>query len=102
MQAWEAAVSMCKYAFAKPWLYGFAFPAALATLAVPGWRSPGIYRALAVSGLCAVLFACIFAASQSPHLDWQFKSLERLLWMPSLLLLREMAAPRLAGLDLKT
>ena len=102
MQAWSAVARMCRYAFAKPWLYGFAFPAALATLAVPGWRSPGIYRALAVSGLCAVLFACIFAASQSPHLDWQFKSLERLLWMPSLLLLREMAAPRLAGLDLKT
>ena len=89
MQAWEAAVSMCKYAFAEPWLYGFAFPVALVVLAFPACRRPNLQRAVAVSALCAVFFACIFAISESPHLEWQLKSLERLLWVPSLLLVRE-------------
>ncbi len=91
MQAWEAAVCMCGYALAEPWLYGFAFPVALVVLAFPACRQPNLKRAVAVSALCAVFFACIFAISESPYFDWQLKSLERLLWVPSLLLVREIA-----------
>ncbi len=90
-QAWAAVVRMCKYAFAEPWLYGFAFPAALVALMFPACRSPGLKQTVAVSGLCVISLAFIFAISESPYLDWQFKSLERLLWVPSLLLVREVA-----------
>lgn len=91
-----------KLAFAEPWRYGFVYPLAgcAAVLALvagrrrPGLRlSPSLGVALAFSGLCWLAFAAIYALSAAPDFGWHLRSsLPRLLWIPAILLLRELAA----------
>ena len=60
----------------------------------PGLRlSPSLGLALAFAGLCLGAFAAIYALSAAPDFGWHLRSsLPRLLWIPAILLLRELAA----------
>ncbi len=95
LQAISAAIHALKLAFLEPWRYGFAYPLAVIVLTLPQYR----YRRapLVTAGLCAVLsvlaFAGIFSLSTAPDFNWHLdSSMVRLLWLPSLLLIRELVA----------
>lgn len=76
----------------EPWRYAFAYPAATFALAgPPSLRTPSL-KAAGVAALVAfAAFAGIFALSASPDFAWHLDSAERLLWIPALVLLRELA-----------
>ena len=76
----------------EPWRYAFAYPAAVIALAgLPSLRTPSL-KAAGVAALVAfAAFAGIFALSASPDFAWHLDSAERLLWIPALVLLRELA-----------
>ena len=84
-------VRMAAYTFAEPWVYAFAYPGcAVALVMVPSKRSPSLKTAAAAAVLCMIGFAWIFGISQAPDFNWHLDSAERLLWVPALLLLREL------------
>ena len=86
-----ALVRMGAYAFAEPWLYAFAYPAcAVALVMVPSMRRPPLKTPAAAAVLCMIGFAWIFGISQAPDFNWHLDSAKRLLWVPALLLLREL------------
>ena len=76
----------------EPWRYAFAYPAAVIALAgLPSLRTPSL-KAAGVAALVAfAAFAGIFALSAAPDFAWHLDSAERLLWIPALVLLRELA-----------
>jgi hypothetical protein len=76
----------------EPWRYAFAYPAAVVALAgLPSLRTPSL-KAAGVAALVAfAAFAGIFALSAAPDFAWHLDSAERLLWIPALVLLRELA-----------
>jgi hypothetical protein len=89
-RAWLALGRVGRLAFLEPWRFGFVFPlAALAWLA-PRLRTRvfGVVNGAAVLMLLA--FAGIFALSRAGDFDWHLGSMERLLWTPALLLMREL------------
>lgn len=88
-KAGQTVIEIGKLTFWKPWSYGFAFPVAVGCAFWGGKRFWGI--ALAVFMMMAV-FAGIFSLSLAGDFEWHLASLARLLWIPSLLLLRECAA----------
>ena len=91
-QAWTALRRMAGYAFAEPWRYAFAYPAATFALAGPPSLCKSPLKAAGVAALVAfAAFAGIFALSASPDFAWHLDSAERLLWIPALVLLRELA-----------
>lgn len=91
-QAWTALRRMAGYAFAEPWRYAFAYPAAALALAGPPSLRRSPLKAAGVAALVAfAAFAGIFALSAAPDFAWHLDSAERLLWIPALVLLRELA-----------
>lgn len=90
-QFWAATCRMLQYMFCSPWQYAFLFPMALFSLLV-NRRDNGNLKTLTVFVLFGVAaFSVIFSMSAAVDFDWHLKSAERLLWVPSLLLLREIA-----------
>jgi hypothetical protein len=93
-QAWIALRRMAGYAFAEPWRYAFAYPAAVIALAgLPSLRTPYLKTAGVAALVAFAAFAGIFALSASPDFTWHLDSAERLLWIPALVLLRELTSP---------
>ena len=88
-----AIVRTSQYALQAPWRYGFAFPVALAFL---GWRSrreaPTLWMACLGVVFSLVCFGAIFSLSGAADIEWHLDSIERLLWVPALLIMREIVA----------
>ncbi len=89
--------ALVQHTLLQPWHYGYVFPLALLAAGVPRLRramEPS-FRAAAVAVLLLMLSFCgIFAISGASDFEWHLASLKRLLWAPSLLLLRECLALR--------
>ena len=88
-QAWAALARAGRLAFLEPWRYGFAFP-----LAVLGWFAPAVRsRPFATAGMASLAmtaaYAGIFSLSRAMDFSWHLDSIERLMWLPALLLARE-------------
>ena len=84
-----AAYRAFQYMFCSAWQYAFLFPMAFVSLSVPRWRNSNL-KTMVIGVLFAVVgFAAIFSLSVVPDFEWHLDSLERLLWVPSLFLLRE-------------
>lgn len=76
--------------FCSAWQYAFAYPVAFFVLLSKRWRALSTKAAL-VSVLIAVfVFVIIFALSDAVDFEWHLESMERLLWVPSLVLVREL------------
>jgi hypothetical protein len=100
-QAFSAAVHVLKLVFLEPWRYGFVYPLLVIVLILPRYRHRGVL--LVASGFCAIIsalvFVGIFALSSAPDFDWHLESSTmRLLWQPSLLLIRELLAERTSSM----
>ena len=83
-----------RLAFARPWDYGFAYPAALVAVLVPSARREvrPLLAALLFAAF-AVAFFCLAYACSTADEAWHLStSLPRLLWTPALILAREVAA----------
>ena len=82
-----------RLAFARPWRFGFAYPAALVAALVPSIRREA--RPLVAALLFAafsVAFFCFAYACSTADAAWHLStSLPRLLWTPALVLAREVA-----------
>jgi len=90
-QAREAAAYILTQGFRQPWQYGFVFPAAVLALLVPQLRRRGALSAAGLAVLMiSVAFAGIFSMSRATDFSWHLASIDRLLWIPGLLLVREM------------
>lgn len=86
--------ALVQYTLLRPWIYGYVFPLVLVAAGVPRWRrrlEPAFGAAAVAVLLLGLAFAAIFALSEATDFDWHLASLKRLLWTPSLLLLRECA-----------
>lgn len=88
-KAFSAVAEILRYAFGHAWTYAFIFPLALVVMVRCGHD---MYRLRSV--MCTVLLACaglvvIFSLSDAVDFDWHLESIERLLWVPALLLIRE-------------
>ena len=91
-QAWTALRRMAGYAFTAPWRYAFAYPAAVVALAgFSSLRTPSLKAAGGAALAAFAAFAGIFALSAAPDFAWHLDSSVRLLWIPALILLRELA-----------
>ncbi len=99
---WTAAVFASRAAFLRPWDYAFAWSFAALLLAFAPFRrlfaakcadERGL-RAAAVAACSALVsFVYVLSLSRAPDFDWHLSTaLPRLLWIPSLLLLVEIAA----------
>jgi len=96
-QSFCAAMHALKLVFLEPWNYGFVYPLFVIVLILPRYRHRR--EPLLVAGFCAILsglmFVGIFALSSAPDFDWHLESsMMRLLWLPSLLLIRELLAEK--------
>ena len=89
-QALLAAGRIVRLAFRTPWLFGCVYPLAVLGWFLPSMRTRTFAIASATAFLLLVSFVGIFAISRAGDFDWHLASLERLLWMPALLLVREM------------
>ena len=95
-----AAEYLLKVSFLEPWRYGFAYPMALAILIfalvsmLTARRGPipvSLIAASFSSLACIVLFALVYSYSRAADFQWHlWSSAARLLWAPSLVLVREM------------
>lgn len=74
-------------AFCKPWLYSLAFPLTLVTILTrqSHWQLSRVAGMGAGISIC--LFCFIFSLSGAEDFAWHLDSVERLLWVPALLLL---------------
>ena len=91
-QAWSSLAYVFTQGFRKPWQYGFVFPLAALALILPWTRRTGTLPAVCLAVLmvfCA--FAGIFSISRAMDFSWHLASLDRLLWVPAFLLIRECA-----------
>jgi hypothetical protein len=86
-QAWQAAKAVAKLAFLEPWRYGFAYPFALLILVFKSFRTGRVIIGLVVMLLTVLTFIYIFSLSRAAEFDWHLDSLERLLWLPAILML---------------
>ncbi len=92
-KGFAAFVRMARYALLEPWRYGFAFPVGLVVLARRSWRGPSALGAVCLGVVFMVgCFGAIFALSGAADFNWHLDSVERLLWVPALLLVREIIA----------
>ena len=92
----HALLDSLRLAFARPWRYGFAYPAALVAALVPSIRREArpLLAALLFAAF-AVAFFCVAYACSTANEAWHLStSLRRLLWTPALILAREVAAVR--------
>jgi len=86
-QAWLAAKAIAKLAFLEPWRYGFAYPLALIILAFKPFRTGRGIIGFAVMLITVLAFIYIFSLSRAAEFEWHLDSLERLLWLPAILML---------------
>jgi len=89
-QAWLALGRVARLGFVEPWRFGFVWP-----LAVLAWLAPGMRtRGYAVANVAVLLllgaFVGIFSLSRAGDFDWHLGSMERLMWLPALMLMREL------------
>ena len=99
---WTAAVFAFRAAFLRPWDYAFAWPFAALLLAFAPFRrlfaakcanERGLRAAAVAAFSASVAFVYVLSLSRAPDFDWHLSTaLPRLLWVPSLLLLVEIAA----------
>lgn len=86
-KAYAALIEIVRLSFATPWRFAFVFP--VFTIAYMFQRKN---EKIKICGcfllLCVVGFAAIFSLSRAQEFGWHLRSLERLLWIPSLLTLR--------------
>ena len=90
---------LLKVSFLEPWRYGFAYPMAIAILifALMSVFTPrrgkipvSLIAASSSSLTCIVLFALVYSYSRAADFRWHlWSSAARLLWAPSLVLVRE-------------
>ncbi|MBR3921765.1 MAG: hypothetical protein IKJ45_01505 [Kiritimatiellae bacterium] len=82
-----AFLRLVRHSFGEPWLYAFAFPIALVNV-FRGGMSP--VRIVGLSVVVSLFFFCaVFSLSDASDFSWHLASMERLLWVPALLLLQE-------------
>lgn len=86
-----AACRALQCAFCSAWQYAFLFPLAFVSMLVPRWRNGNLTTVVIAVLFAAVGFAVIFSLSAAPDFEWHLDSMERLLWVPSLFILRECA-----------
>lgn len=102
MRGVRAILAALRVAFARPWVHGFAYPAALVA-AVREWRRrelgkdghasmPPLHAALLFAALSFVFFGLAYACSTADEAWHLSTSLERLLLSPALVLARECVA----------
>ena len=95
--AFAATQYVFRLAFVEPWRYGFIWPLAVLGGILTIWRcfrkDNRVLRTFAEACLAAILLAVafvgIFSLSRAGDFEWHLNSMERLLWLPSLLLVRE-------------
>ena len=81
---------MTRYALLEPWRYGFTFPVGVAFLVRRSRRkAPALWMTCLGVVFMLGCFGTIFALSGAVDFDWHLDSMERLLWVPALLLVRE-------------
>ena len=71
------------------WQYAFVFPLAAVSMLVWRWRNSNLATVVLGVTFAVVGFSFIFSLSASPDFEWHLDSMERLLWVPSLLVLSE-------------
>jgi len=84
-----AAYRALQYMFCTAWQYAFIFPLALVLTLVPRWRNRNLTTMVMGTLFAVVGFLVIFSLSAALDFEWHLDSMERLLWMPSLFILRE-------------
>lgn len=94
MRGLRALVEALKLAFARPWRYGFAYPAAIVAALVPSIRREArpLLAALLFTAFSVAFFCLAYACSTADEAWHVSTSLPRLLWTPALILAREFAA----------
>ncbi len=87
-----------RFAFVRPWRFGFAYPAALVAALVPSIRREArpLVAALLFAAFSVTFFCFAYACSTADEAWHLSTSLPRLLWTPALILAREVAAVRRA------
>ena len=101
MRGVRAILAALRVAFARPWVHGFAYPAA-PVAAIVAWRRgvplenggelPGPLRAALLFAAFSIAFFGLAYACSTADEAWHLAtSLERLLWTPALVLAREAA-----------
>ena len=89
-QGIEAFTYALRAMFCSAWQYAFAYPAAFLVLLAERWRNLST-KIAAVGVLIAVLLSIIvFSLSDAVDFEWHLESIERILWAPSLMLVREL------------
>lgn len=92
-KGFSAFARIARYALLEPWRYGFAFPVGLVVLVCRPRREATAFRTLAIGTVFMIVgFGAIFAFSGAADFDWHLDSVERLLWVPALLTVREIVA----------
>ena len=78
-----------QYMFCLAWQYAFLFPLALGLVLARRWRNGNLMTVVIGVMFAVAGFAVIFSLSAALDFEWHLDSMERLLWMPSLIILRE-------------
>lgn len=85
-----AAARLLRFSFMESWKYGFVLPTALLLPVLLRFGvSSRLMLALSFFGLSGFAFVVIFSLSSAVDFDWHLDSMERLLFVPSLVLARE-------------
>ncbi len=80
-----------KYAVVEPWRYAFIYTIAILACIIGYVRKMRTLQVVLLFALVSMLlFAAVFSLSVATDFDWHLDSIERLLWVPSLLLMREL------------
>lgn len=91
-KGFAAFARMARYALLEPWRYGFAFPLGVVLLSRRSRReAPALWMACLGVVFMLGCFGVVFAFSGAVDFDWHLDSVERLLWVPALLLVRHTA-----------
>ncbi len=78
-----------QYMFFSAWEYAFMFPLAFVMTLASRWRNRNLMTVVVGVIFAVVAFVVIFSLSAALDFEWHLDSLERLLWVPSLFILRE-------------
>lgn len=88
IKGWMAFVRILDYMFIKPWGYAFVFLLGIVCLFLRHKKTQLYIIAMSVC-FSVLAFCLVFSMSGAADFEWHLDSLERLLWVPALLLLRE-------------
>lgn len=76
----------------SPWQYGFVFPLAL-LCAFMGMARSRNFRVVGTAVVVSMFaFCAIFSVSGASDFRWHLESMERLLWVPAVMLMQELTA----------